>query len=92
MPSTTLKLSAELKKRIAPLARAAGKSPHAWMVETLEEAAQRAELRLDFIEEALEAAAEIDAGGPLYAAEDVHEYFLGRLAGRKVKRPTPIRR
>ena len=39
---TTIKLPDKLKERIAPLADAAGKTPHAWMVEALERQADLA--------------------------------------------------
>jgi predicted transcriptional regulator len=74
------------------LAEAAGKTPHAWMVEALEAQVALAEMREAFIAEAEAAAAEIDAGGPLYAAEDVRAYMLARAAGKKPRRPKPIRR
>jgi predicted transcriptional regulator len=90
--TTTLKLSDDLRERIVPLARAAGKTTHAWMVEALEAQAALAEMRESFITDAQAAADEIDAGGPLYAAEDVHAYIVGRAQGRTVRRPTPVRR
>lgn len=93
MPATTtLKLTDDLRARIAPLAQAAGKTMHAWMVEALEAQATLAEMRESFIADAQIAADEIDAGGPLYAAEDVHAYIVGRAQGRTVRRPTPVRR
>ncbi len=90
--STTLKLPDELKSRIAPLAESAGKTPHAWMVEALQAQAELAELRESFVAEALASAAETDAGGPLYAMEDVHAYIRARAAGRKPSRPKPLAR
>ena len=42
------------------------------------------------IADSLEAAANIDAGGPLYAAEDVHDYVVALAGGRKTRRPKPI--
>jgi predicted transcriptional regulator len=60
--STTLKLPDELKARIAPLAKAAGKTPHAWMLEALDAQAVLTEMRRSFIEDALASAAEVDAG------------------------------
>ncbi|HSF48745.1 MAG TPA: CopG family transcriptional regulator [Burkholderiales bacterium] len=89
--STTLKLPDELKARIAPLAKAAGKTPHAWMLEALATQAGLAEMRRSFIEDALTSAAEVDAGGPLYAMEDVHAYIRGRTRRRTVARPKPLR-
>jgi predicted transcriptional regulator len=90
--TTTLKLPQPLKARIAPLAEAAGKTPHAWMVEALEAQAALAEMRGTFIAEAEASAAEVDAGGPLYAAEDVHAYIVARASGKTARRPKPIRR
>jgi predicted transcriptional regulator len=90
--TTTLKLPEELKTRIAPLARSVAKTPHAWMVEALETQARLAEMRQSFINDALASAAEVDAGGSLYAMEDVHAYILARAAGKPAKRPKPVTR
>lgn len=92
MSTTTLKLSESLKARIAPLADAAGKTPHAWMVDALEAQAALAEMREAFIAHGEAAAAEVDAGGPLYAAEDVHAYIAAKAAGKAAPRPHPVRR
>lgn len=92
MVATTLKLPPDLKKRIAPLAKRAGKTPHAWMVATLKREAERAELQEQLVEDALAAAAEADEGGPLFAAEDVHAYVLARASGQKARRPSPLRK
>ena len=89
--TTTLKLPDDLKTRIAPLAEAVGKTPHAWMVEALEAQAALAEMRELFIADAQASAAEVDAGGPLYAAEDVHAYIVARASGRPARKPTPTR-
>ena len=88
--TTTLKLPESLKDRIAPLARAAGKTPHAWMVEALEAQVALANLCEAFVDEARAAAAEIDGGGPLYAMEDVAAYLRERAAGAPVARPAPL--
>ena len=90
--TTTLKLPADLKTRIAPLAEAVGKTPHAWMVEALEVQTALAEMRELFIADAQASTAEIDAGGPLYAAEDVHAYIAARGSGKAARKPTPVRR
>jgi predicted transcriptional regulator len=88
--TTTLKLPDELKARIAPLAELSGKTAHAWMVDALQAQVQIAEMRRSFIEDAMASAAEVDAGGPLYAFEDVQAYILARAAGRTVERPKAI--
>jgi hypothetical protein len=62
------------------------------MVDALEAQAALAEMREAFIADAEASAAEIDAGGPLYAAEDVHAYIVARAAGKSPPRPKPVRR
>jgi predicted transcriptional regulator len=90
---TTIKLPDQLKERIAPLADAAGKTPHAWMVEALERQADLAEAREAFIRDAETSATDVDAGGALYAAEDVASYLYARAAGKpSAARPKPLPR
>ena len=88
--TTTLKLPEKLKARIAPLAKATAKTPHAWMIEALENQTRLFEMRQSFINDAIASAAEVDAGGALYAMEDVQSYILARTAGKAAKRPKPI--
>ena len=90
--ATTIKLPEDLKQRIAPLAEAAGKTAHAWMVEALERQAAMAEAREAFLRDAEASAAEVDAGGALYAAEDVATYLLSRAAGKAAARPRRVRK
>lgn len=92
MPSTTLKLPEPLKARIAPLAAAAGQTPHAWMVAALSEQAELAERRERFVRDALVAAAEVDANGEVFAASEVHDYLRARLAGQTAARPQARKR
>jgi predicted transcriptional regulator len=90
--STTIKLPEDLKQRIAPLAEAAGTTAHAWMVEALERQAAMAEAREAFLGDAEASAVEVDAGGALYAAEDVAAYLLSRAAGKAAARPRRVRK
>jgi len=87
--STTLKLPERLKQRIAPLAKSAGKTPHAWMVEALEAHTALAERRKIFVADALAAEKEVERAGRAYPAGEVHRYLRARAAGRKMKRPKP---
>jgi predicted transcriptional regulator len=89
--TTTLKLPERLKRRIAPLAKSADKTPHAWMVEALETQATLAERRKSFVADALAAEKEVEATGKVYAAEDVHRYVRAKTAGRKTGRPKPVK-
>lgn len=89
--STTLKLPENLKRRIAPLASSAGKTPHAWMVDALEIQAALAEKRKLFVAAAVAAEKEVEKTGLVYNADDVFAYLKDKLAGRKPKRPRSVR-
>lgn len=90
--TTTLKLPEELKARIVSAAQASGRTPHAFMIEALEAQARLAEMRQSFINDAIASAAGVDAGGALYAMENVQAYILARTSGKTAKRPKPIAR
>jgi len=90
--TTTLKLPEKLKARIVSAAQKSGKTPHAFMIDALELQARLAEMRQSFINDAIASAAEVDAGGALYAMEDVQAYILARTSGKTAKRPQPIAR
>jgi predicted transcriptional regulator len=89
MATTTLKLSDQLKARIAALAEIEGKSPHAFMVDALERQAERAERRRAYLAEGDAAAQDFDRTGIAYAFEDVERYIVARAAGKKAARPKP---
>ena len=82
--STTLKLPERLKRRIAPLARSVGKTPHAWMVEALETHTALAEKRRTFVADAL-AADEVEGVGEedLDARDDAAVGLGGEGGGEK---------
>ncbi len=90
--TTTLKLPDELKERIASAAHASGKSSHAFMLEALEAHARLAEMQQSFIADAVAYGAEVDAGGALYAMEEVQAYIIARASGKAAKRPKPVSR
>ena len=88
--TTTLKLPEKLKRRIAPLAKSADKTPHAWMLEALELQASLAERRRSFVADALDSEKQVRESGKAYRAEDVHRYIRARASGRKPARPKPV--
>jgi predicted transcriptional regulator len=90
--STTLKLTDDLKRRIAPLAKSAGKTPHAWMVEALEVQAALAERRRQFVASAHAAEQEVAKYGLVYEADEVFAYIESKAAGNKPKPPKPVKR
>jgi predicted transcriptional regulator len=87
MAITTLKLSEELKARVASLAAGTGKSAHAFMVEAIANEAERADLRRRFVADALVAEAELLRSGKAYRAQDVFAYFETKAKGKKASKP-----
>jgi predicted transcriptional regulator len=85
--STTLKLPAELKDRVAEAAEAAGRSPHAFMVEAIEAQTRLAERRREFVASALEAERGVAQSGLVYDGDEVLSYLQSKLSGQPVRRP-----
>lgn len=92
MPSpTTLKVPDELRARLAAQAEAEGKSPHAYMLEALQEKADRTDRREEYLLAGSAALHEYERTGIAYAMEDVERYILGVAAGKKPRRPKPVK-
>ncbi len=87
MSTTSLKLPDELKQRAVAIAQAQGISPHAFMVQAIEQAASAAERRSAFVDEARAAREEALASGKGYDADEVHAYLRTRIAGKKATKP-----
>jgi predicted transcriptional regulator len=90
MPSTTdkiiptsLKLPLALKAQIDESARKAGVSAHAFMLKTLGDATERARLREQFHQDALDALRGMEETGLAYDFEDVRAYFSAKATARK---------
>jgi len=89
--NTTLKVPRALKARIVRLAKKKGRTPHGFMLDALERQTTRDEKMEDFLREARAAGKEVEAGGDVFAADDVHDW-LDRLArGVGGARPKPWR-
>jgi predicted transcriptional regulator len=90
MPSpvaTTLKIAPDLKRRIVAAAKAADRSPHAFMLEAIERQTSLDEQRRGFVADAVASRAEALTSGQGYAAADVHRYMAARVRGSRAKRP-----
>ena len=86
MPATTLKLAPALKARIASVIEGTGKSPHAFMLDAIEQQTTLAERRKAFVASALAARREALRTGKAYALQDVRSYYTARVAGKTAKR------
>jgi predicted transcriptional regulator len=87
MPTTSLKLSEDLKHRAVAAAEKKGVSPHAFMVNAIEQAATAAERRASFVGEALAAREQMLSSGKGYDAREVHDYLTARISGKRPAKP-----
>ncbi|TMG87465.1 MAG: hypothetical protein E6H78_01220 [Betaproteobacteria bacterium] len=85
--STTLKLPEALKARVGAAAAAAGKTPHAFMVEAIELQTALSERRREFLGAALAAREEVAQYGLVLDGDEVLSYLKARLEGRRPARP-----
>ncbi len=85
--TTTLKLPEELKARIASAAGAAGKAPHAFMIEALATQIDLVERRQTFVAAAVAAEQEVAEYGLIYDADEVFSYIQAKLDGKRAQRP-----
>lgn len=84
---TTLKLSDELKARIASAAQQTGNTAHAFMVEALELQTELAERRSAFVADALLAREEVARDGLVLDADEVFDDLKARAGGRPARKP-----
>ena len=89
--TTSLKLSDDLKDKVNVLAQGVAQTPHAYMVEAIAEKVARDEKYQAFLKAGREAQAQFKRTGIVYAHEDVMRYLLKRAAGKKARKPKPIR-
>ena len=87
--TTTLKLSDELKARIASAAQQTGKTAHAFMVDALELQTELAERRSAFVADALLAREEVARYGLVVDADEVFDYLKARAEGKAARKPDP---
>ena len=89
--TTSLKLSEELKDKVNELAHGVAQTPHAYMVEAIAEKVARDERRRDFLKSGSAAAARFKSSGVVFTHRDVVEYARARAAGKKARKPRPVR-
>ena len=90
--ATTLKIPDALKERLNALAEAEGKSPHAYMIEALEQQAQRAERQRAYLAAGDAALRDYEKTGIAYAMEDVERYVVALAEGRAGAKPKALKR
>ncbi len=85
--TTTIRLSDDLKARIASAAQRAGKTTHSFILEAIAEKAELEEQRAGFDAEANARFAKIVESGETVAWTEMRHYLEESLAGRLIARP-----
>lgn len=91
MSTKTLRLPDDVQARIERLAAAQGKSAHALMVATLDEATAAMERRIEFEAEAARRLDEYRRTGEYYTLDDIRAYVLALARGERPPKP-PLRK
>lgn len=89
--ATSIKIPRQLKTKIERLARNTGESSHAFMLRALEGQVEAAERYQAFLRDGIRADEAMLRSGLGYAAEDVHSFLEAKVAGRRARRPRPVR-
>ena len=89
MSTTTIRLSDDLKKRIAKAAVDAGTSSHAFIIEAIQEGVEAAEQRSSFYATAETRFDGIADTGKAIPWRDMRNYLLDLASGKKTPRPKP---
>ena len=87
MSTTTIRLSKELKDKVARAAERAGKTPHSFILEAIAEKAELEERRAAFVETAEQRYADIAASGKTVPWLDMRRYLERRISGDRISRP-----
>ena len=90
--TTTIRLPPKLRARLRALAKETDRSVHSIIVEAVERHAAYEEQLRSFVKEALEADAEIESAGDVYAAADVHAWTQRLAQGVASPRPKSWRK
>jgi predicted transcriptional regulator len=87
MSTTTIRLSEDLKARVAAAAKRTGTTSHNFILEAIAEKADQEERRGEFNDTAEQRYAEIVASGKTIPWAEMRRYLEDRLAGKRVRRP-----
>jgi predicted DNA-binding protein len=88
MSTTTIRLPADLKNRVAAAAERAGTTAHNFILEAIAEKAEQAERHSEFLAVAEKRYADVAASGKTIPWEKMRTYLEGRAAGKSVARPS----
>ena len=87
MSTTTIRMSEDLKARVAAAAKRSGTTSHGFILEAIAEKAAQEELRADFDAVAEDRYANIVSSGKTIPWQEMRGYLESRIAGKGAKRP-----
>jgi predicted transcriptional regulator len=87
MPTTTIRLTEDLKARVAAAAKRSGTTAHAFILDAIADKTAQEDARADFDTVAEERYARLVATGKTIAWDEMKAYLEQRLAGKPAKRP-----
>jgi len=85
--ATSIKLSEDLKKRVARVVKDTEQTAHAFMVEAIRQETERAEKRRGFVFDAYASRAEFRRSGKGFALADVRAHYRAKLQGGRTRKP-----
>ena len=85
--ATTLKVAADLKRRVVAATKTADKSPHTFMLEAIQHQTRLDEQRRAIVAEVVASRSEALASGKGFAAADMHRSMAARIRGDRMARP-----
>lgn len=90
MPNLSVKIDDATRQRLNEVAASRGVTPHAWMVNAIESELDRAQEQGAFVERALRARAQVEAGGQAMDGRAFADYLRARVRGQAAARPTAL--
>jgi len=87
MSTTTIRIDAELKERVDAAAQRAGKTVHAFLLDSISKTVEQAELDAAFHRVADERFAKVMAGGNTVGWDDARRYLEARARGQRARKP-----
>lgn len=92
MSTTTIRLSEEMKVRLAAAAERAGTTSHNFILQAIAEKTEMDERNADFNSVADQRYADIVATGKTVSWSDMKAYLAKRIAGESARKPTAKKR
>lgn len=89
MTATTIRLSDELKARVAEAAKRAGTTSHSFILEAIADKTAQAEQRADFDSVAEQRFSHLLETGQTLSWDEMRAYLEARAEGKTTRRPGP---